>query len=201
MANVNLISARRAERIRLTRVTKALLIAVIGASSVGGFATVFMFGKLWQAQSQINAADQELSKLRPVIQQIESQEAERAGLQPKLATLTDAQTRTGRWTGIMDGLKRAIPRETWLTNVSVEKQGETGHLMRMNGITSNQARVGETMYRLTMQPDYYKKVDLRYTQSQNQPGQKSPKVEFELAASLTELPDPKKGDADATKAQ
>ena len=202
MANVNLISARRQERLRLTRITKLLLVAVVGASSVGAFGLVFMFGKLWQANEQIRKADEQLTQLRPIIQQIESDEAERVGLQPKLITLTDAQTRTRRWTGIMDGLEKAIPTETWLTNLAVEKQGDTGHLMRMNGITSNQTRVGETMYRLTLQPDYYKKVDLRYTQSQARPGEKTPKVEFELAAQLTELPDSSAntGDVDATKA-
>jgi Tfp pilus assembly protein PilN len=101
-----------------------------------------------------------------------------------LRTLTDAQGRTGRWFGIMESLKRSVPDQTWLTNVAVEHVPDVPDTIRINGLTVNQARVGETMYRLTQQPQYYKTVDLRFTQTTKVDAHDN--VEFELAAHLNQ---------------
>ena len=198
MANVNLISARRADRVRLTKISRGLTLATIATGAVSGLLILVMSTRLLTAQGDVATADKELSKLRPVLQQIESEEHERSGLTPKLTTLTDAQQSTRRWFGIMDGLKRAVPEQTWLTNVSVEGNAETGRVMRIDGVTANQSRVGETMYRLSQQPDYYKQVNLRYTQTTKM--DTGDNVEFELAAQLNQ-PDgkPKAGDPNAAK--
>jgi Tfp pilus assembly protein PilN len=89
---------------------------------------------------------------------------------------------------MMDGFKRAVPEQTWLTNVSVEKAAEN-KILKINGVTVSQSRVGETMYRLSQQPDFYSKVDLRYTQTMKSASEDN--VEFELAAQLN-LPQPEK---------
>lgn len=196
MANVNLISARRAERVRLTKIAKAMFAATIGVSGLGLVAVLVVGGQVMSTRSQVEAADRELEKLRPIIAEMEADQRERSVLLPKLTTLTEAQQQTRRWFGMMEGFKRAVPEQTWLTNVSVERTPDT-QTLKLNGVTVNQSRVGETMYRLSQQPDFYKKVDLRYTQTLNSQTQNS--VEFELAAQLN-LPEPKKqGDADATK--
>jgi hypothetical protein len=72
-------------------------------------------------------------------------------------------------------------------------------VLRVSGSTINQARVGETMYRLSQQPDYYSHVDLRFTRTaRNEQGEN---VEFELAAQLVQ-PESKatKGSSNATQA-
>lgn len=196
MANINLISARRAERVRLTRVARGLLLGTIGAGGITVAAGAFMATQIFFAQNRVAELNQELEKLRPVIQEIDQAKAERIALQPKLITLADAQKSTKRWFGIMDGLKRAIPEQTWLTNVSVEKSGEHQQAVKINGVTANQSRVGETMSRLNLQPDFYKRVDLRFTQTTTSEDQVN--VEFELAAQLN-LPEPPKVDANETK--
>ena len=196
MANVNLISARRAERVRLTKISKGMLVATVGVSALGLVAVLFVGGQVIATRARVAEADRELEKLRPIISEMESDQRERAVLLPKLATLTEAQLQSRRWFGMMEGFKRAVPEQTWLTNVSVERAGEN-QTLKVNGVTANQSRVGETMYRLSQQPDFYKKVDLRYTQTLKSEG--TDNVEFELAAQLN-LPEPKKeGDADATK--
>lgn len=182
MANINLISVRRAERVRMAQVARALTFALFGVGAVGLGLTAFSAGQFVIQRNRIAAADQELARLRPVLSTIEAAEGERTALQPKLVTLTEAQKTTLRWYGIMDGLKRVIPEQTWLTNISVEKTSDGPQTMRINGVTVNQSRVGETMYRLTLQPDYYKSVDLRYTQSKPE----NQNVEFELAAHLNQ---------------
>jgi Tfp pilus assembly protein PilN len=200
MANVNLISARRSERIRLTRVTKALVLSSIGVFGIGFMGSLFLGGR-WVGQSiEIAKVEQQLTRLRPILAEIEAAEAERGLLQPKLTTLTSAQTVTKRWFGIMDGLKRVVPERTWLTNLAVEKTAENAGTLRLNGVAPNQTRVGETMLRLSQQRSFYNHVDLRFTTSRPGGPDDVPTVEFELGAQLTQPEQPQgQGGQDATQ--
>jgi Tfp pilus assembly protein PilN len=183
MASINLISGRRSERVRMTKLSRGLMGGLIVTCVVSAAAIGIWGLRIVAVQGEIAKVDEALAKLLPTVRQIEQAEADRRELQPKLTTLTEAQTRTQRWFGIMEGFKKAVPEETWLTNVAVESSGEESKIVRIDGITANQSRVGETMYRLTQQPEFYKKVDLRYTQTAR--GQdKEGDVEFELAAHL-----------------
>ncbi|MFN3648529.1 MAG: PilN domain-containing protein [Armatimonadota bacterium] len=197
MANINLISARRAERVRVAKVAKGLLIGLIVVSSLGLGSAAFMTGQIFIAGGRVTAAEKELEKLRPILDEIEAAEKERLALQPKLTTLTEAQQATNRWYGILEGLKRAVPEETWLTNLAVEKSGDGPQTLRINGMTASQTRVGETMYRLTQQPEHYAKVDLRYSETSR--AQIADAVEFELAAQLFQPEKSKTGAKDEAK--
>jgi len=184
MANINLISARRAERVRLTKIVRALMVSIVGTGVLSAGAVTYMLTAQILAAGELKNTEARLAQLRPILDEIESAERERADLQPKLTTLSQAQQKSSRWNGVMDGLKRVIPEGTWLTSVSVEGAADTGQTMKVNGITVNQSRVGETMYRLTQQSDYYSKVDLRYTRTTKVENQDN--VEFELAAQLAQ---------------
>ena len=199
MANINLISARRADRVRLTRVARGLLLSTVVAGALGVMAMGYMGSKVWLASGRVGQLQAELSKLRPVLAEIEADEAERKALQPKLVTLTEAQTSTNRWFGIMQGLPRAIPAQTWLTNVSVERSGDVASSIKLNGITVDHDRVGDTMLALGQQADFYKKVDLRFTNTTTTEDRKG--VEFEVVAQLN-LPEleAKEGEGNAAKA-
>ncbi len=198
MANINLISTRRAERVRLTKIAKGLMFAAIATSGIGLGGVAFQTAHIVGTNQAIRGLDEELAKLNPILDQIKTDEEARRRLVPKLETLTEAQARTRRWYGIMEGMKRAVPEETWLTSLSVERGGEGEMSIRVNGITANQSRVGETMYRLTQQAEHYQKVDLRYTQTIKLQDREN--VEFELAAMLSQPEEAAKpGEGDATK--
>lgn len=198
MANINLISARRAERVRMTKIAKGLLVAAVATAGIGLGGVAFQTAHIVGTNQAIRGLDDELATLNPILEQIKTDEEARRRLIPKLETLTEAQARTRRWFGIMEGMKRAVPEETWLTSLSVERGGEGQMSIRVNGITANQSRVGETMYRLTQQPEHYEKVDLRYTQTIRVEDREN--VEFELAAMLSQPEGPAKpGEGDATK--
>jgi Tfp pilus assembly protein PilN len=182
MANVNLIATRRADRVRLTRTARVLSLACVLAGGLGLVAVGFMGSQIFMARSAIAGLDQELAKLRPIREQIERDEQERIALQPKIETLTSAQKETQRWLGILEGLKRAVPDQTFLTNVGVEAAGADGKQLKLNGVTDTQARVGETMLRLNGQREFYDRVDLSFTTVNKTDGQE--KVEFELKAAL-----------------
>lgn len=182
MANINLISSRRAERVRLARIARGLGVATVVALTLGLGSAAFMFGQILMTGASLAKAEAEMEKLRPVLDEIAVSEQRQAQLKPKLETLTQAQVRTHRWWSVMEGFKRAVPGDTWLTNLAVEKSSDDAQTVRINGITANQARVGETMYRLSQQQEFYKRVDLRFTQASQDP--LDPKVEFELAAQM-----------------
>jgi Tfp pilus assembly protein PilN len=196
MANVNLISTRRTERVRLTRMARGLSLACVLAGGLGLVAVGFMGSQIFMSRSAIAGLDQELTKLRPIREQIERDERERVALQPRIDTLTVAQGDTQRWLGIMEGLKRAVPDQTWLTNVSVEESGPETKQLKLNGVTDTQARVGETMLRLNGQRDFYDRVDLVFTSNARAAG--IDKVEFELRAAL-HADEKAKGEADETE--
>lgn len=199
MANINLISARRADRVRLSRIAKGLTAAVVAAGVLAVGAITMLSFQLLVSKGRIAEADARLVTLRPILAEIEADEAEQKALQPKLKTLLEAQQRTSRWFAIMEGLKRAVPDQTWLTNVSVERVANVPAGIKINGITVNQTRVGETMTRLTLQEENYKKVDLRYTQAS--PDRERESVEFELVALMNQPELEQKGDStSATKA-
>jgi Tfp pilus assembly protein PilN len=184
MANINLISTRRAERVRLTRVARGLIAAIVGTGVLAVGTVAYLATCQFVTAGELTTAEAKLSQLRPILEEIENAERERGSLQPKLVTLGEAQQKTNRWNGILDGLKRVVPTQTWLTSVAVEGNAESGRLLRVNGITANQSRVGETMFRLTQQPDYYSKVDLRFTRATKINDRDN--VEFELAAQLAQ---------------
>lgn len=187
MANINLISERRQDRLRFRRILKGMvagmiLVAAIGLGSLSYLGTMMMLARSETARQQ-----KALDAIKPELDEIRAAEAERNRLQPKLATLGQAQAFTGRWHGILEGMKRATPAETWLTNFTVEGN-EEGYKVRLNGVTSNHRRVGETMLRLTAQPEYYQKVNLGFTQATQI--EAIPTVEFELTAELTQVGEP-----------
>lgn len=181
MANINLISTRRAEYLRQAKITRGLLAATFASAGVCGIVVVVMLARIFSTAVAIEKANQELGQLRPVVERIHALETERGVLIPKLSTLDDAQQATLRWHGILTGLQRCIPGETWLTNFAVEAR-EDQQTLRLNGFTTSQQLVGEAMLRLQQDQEHYSGVDLRYTQS-SQVGNQSA-VEFELAAHL-----------------
>src|SRR6266542_1684045 len=113
MANVNLISARRAERVRLTRLSRVLLGGFIVTCLIGVACIGLMGLKILGVSVETAEVQRDLRRLQPIVDEISKAESDRNALQQKLTTLTQAQSRTQRWFGIMDGFKKAVPEETW----------------------------------------------------------------------------------------
>src|SRR5687768_13286980 len=112
MANINLISSRRAERVRLARIARGLGVATIFVLTMGMASAGFMVGQLLMASGSLAKAEAEMEQLRPVLDEIAASEQRQAQLKPKLDTLTQAQVRTHRWWSVMEGFKRAVPGDT-----------------------------------------------------------------------------------------
>jgi Tfp pilus assembly protein PilN len=181
MVSINMIAARRAERLRLARITRALSLSagMAGALLFAIFAT--MSARIIATRIESARVDSQLARLQPTLDRIAALNQERNILKPKLVVLDNAQTATLRWHSVLADLQRSIPPQTWLIGLAVEGARDSDQTVRLNGVTMSQKLVGEAMLRLN-QNRLYKAIDLHFTQS-GKVGERDT-VEFELAAHL-----------------
>jgi Tfp pilus assembly protein PilN len=181
MISVNMISARRAEHLRMLRWVRALGLstAVIGGLVVT--ANVFVRTQIFATGMSLGAVERDLERLKPALDQLARVELQREALKPKLQTLDKAQADTRKWHDVLVSLKRTVPQRAYLTSLNVEGGREESQVVKLNGITETQSLVGETMLRLNA-TKLYEAVDLHYTQS-GKMGERDT-VEFEVAARL-----------------
>jgi Tfp pilus assembly protein PilN len=176
-----MIAARRAERLRLARITRGLTLSAGVAGAL--LFTIFagMSARILSVRFETGRVEGELVRLRPTLDRIAALNQERDLLRPKLVVLDNAQHGTLRWHCVLVDLQRSIPPQTWLTGIAVEGAQDKEQTVRLNGVTVSQKLVGEAMLRLN-QNRLYRAVDLHFTQS-GKLGERDT-VEFELAAHL-----------------
>jgi Tfp pilus assembly protein PilN len=197
MANINFISSRRAERVKMAKFARWLLgaVAIIGTITV--LTLLFAGVSILTLQNDIRITQDDLRKQQPEVDKVKAAEADISKLKPMLSTLEDAQAGTKKWHGILIGLKAAVPEDTWLNSVQVERSGTDATGVRIAGTTTDTTRVGETMSRLNAQNFLYNATELVYVRPSTDPGLRQG-VEFEVSAKLIQ---PKKEDPNATKAK
>jgi Tfp pilus assembly protein PilN len=181
MISINMIAARRAERLRLARITRVLSMSALVAGSLVVVTFAGMSANLLKVRFEISRIEAELVRLQPTLDRIAALDRQLEALRPKLAVLDEAQEATLRWSDVMEDLKHSIPPQTWLTGLAVERGADEAQTVRLNGVTVSQKLVGEAMLRLN-QNKLYRAVDLHFTQS-GKVGDRDT-VEFELAAQL-----------------
>lgn len=195
MISINMISARRAEHLRMLRVIRALGLSAAVAGAGMAAANVFVRAQIFATGAALSAIEHDLARLRPALDRLAQVEHQRDALKPKLTILSKAQADTMKWYDVLVSLKRTVPRSAWLTSLNVEGDREQAQTVRLAGITQSQSQVGETMLRLNG-TRLYQSVDLHYTQSGRQGDHDT--VEFEVAAHLPPVEKPK-NDTDATQ--
>ncbi|MGC8861619.1 MAG: PilN domain-containing protein [Armatimonadota bacterium] len=191
MPSINMIAPRRAERRRLERDMRRLMIVILAelvcAVAVGGWVCT----RLLTTRSRIADLDVQLTRLQPIVRQIEEYESATAKLAPKLDLLNKAKERTMRWYNSLDRLTQSLPQSTYLTRIetrSSDKKDQAGTIVNLSGISISQARIGEAMLRLAAIPDF-QRVDLHYSQPNSVDG--CPAIEFEIGAVMKGSEPPK----------
>ena len=190
MPSINMIAPRRAEKKRLERDMRRLVVVIavelIFAVGLGGWVTT----KIFTARSRTADLEVKIAKNLPTVKQIEEYELATAKLVPKLDLLNQARTGTMRWYNTLDRLSESMPSSTWLTRISTGpvKEGDEDMVLSLVGVSPTQARVGETMMRLSVNPDF-QKIDLHFTRK-TCIGLASA-IEFEIGATLTTAYKPK----------
>jgi Tfp pilus assembly protein PilN len=195
MISINMISARRAEHLRMLRWVRALGVATSVAAAAVLAVNIFVRAQIFSTGAALSVVDRELARLKPALDRLAEVERAREGLKPKLMVLGKAQGDTMKWFDVLVSLKRTVPTRAWLTSLNVEGGRDENQTVRLNGVTETQAMVGETMLRLNA-TKLYETVDLHYTQSSKFADRTT--VEFEVAAHLPPAEKPKH-DADATQ--
>ncbi len=188
MISINMISARRAEHLRMLRWVRALGLAtaVVGAGMLA--VNFFVRVQIFSTGARLGAVEQDLSRLKPALDRLAQVQQSRDGLKPKLMVLTKAQSDTMKWYDVLVSLKKTVPTNSWLTSLNVEGGRDENQTVRINGITQSQSMVGETMLRLNG-TKLYDSVDLHFTQSGKLGEHET--VEFEVAAHLPPVEKPK----------
>jgi len=183
MPSVNMIAPRRAEKLRLERDMRRLVIVIIAelviAAGLGGWVCT----KLWTTNGRIADLNVQLTKLQPIVKEIKQYEQASAKLDPKLKLLGQAKDGTMRWFNTLDRLSASLPDSTYLTRVStvISPDSKNQSTVSLNGVSSSQAKVGEIMLRINSIPDF-RSVDLHFTQK-TLVGVNTA-VEFEIGAQL-----------------
>lgn len=186
MPLINMIAERREQQARLVRYRRRLFTALLAEVAVlAGAFSFLMVGQL-SLQARLQRAQQEITRLQPILEQIAQIERDTQALMPKLRTLTDAQQQTRYWYTTIEGIARNLPAEVWLTGISSaqtqggEQQQPTTQIT-LTGSTLTQQHVGEMMLRLNTIPTF-EKVELRYTQQRTYNNLDA--VDFEVAAQV-----------------
>jgi Tfp pilus assembly protein PilN len=184
MPSVNMIAPRRADKRRRERDMRRLVVVIIAelifAVGLGGWVCT----RVLSTSNRIADLNTEISKLKPIVKQIEDYDKAKARLDPKLNLLNQAKDCTLRWYGALDRLTQSMPDSTYLVRINTtadDKDKSAPISVSMNGISVSQERVGETMMRLQSIPEF-ETVKLHHTQDSAASG--APAVEFQIDAAM-----------------
>lgn len=190
MPSINMIAPRRAEKRRLERDMRRLVVVIIVELVVAVGFGGWMCTSYFTTRAQIDELNVQLSKLEPIVKEIEQYDKATAKLAPRLELLNQAKESTMRWYNTLDRLTQCIPSSAWLTQISTGRSRGTGSLtVSLGGMSATQAHVGEAMLRLQTIPDL-RDINLHYTQERNS-GEMTA-VEFEIGAGMQGDEEPKK---------
>ncbi|HEY3299022.1 MAG TPA: hypothetical protein VGK34_10235, partial [Armatimonadota bacterium] len=173
MPSINLIAARRSEKLKLEKQVSVMFLVVVGlvAITIGLFS--FMTARVISAGLTLDKLNTDLKKIEPTVQKIQMYETQIKELTPKLELLADSRESTMLWSNVMHDISSSMATDTWLINLQTSVPTQTNQadpqqktaipiVLTMNGTSSSQTLVGETMLRLT-QCREFDRVDLDYT--------------------------------------
>jgi Tfp pilus assembly protein PilN len=182
MPHINLIQEQRAIARRNEIRSRTGFFTFVGVT----FLSVMAYGGLYLKNTDLKAKEAsllgELQRLEPMKKQIEGIKQLESELQPRLASLEEAQQLTDKWIHILNHFTTQTPKNTWLTNVkSAANDPQKGVMVTLTGLSTAQDPVGEFMQRVQNEPNL-QGVLLKYTNEK--PTLAGPAIEFELEAEV-----------------
>jgi Tfp pilus assembly protein PilN len=182
MPLINLIQEQRLARKRNEAKARSFFLVFVGSAvaSVAGYGFfLFQTDSLGREKAQLEA---QIQKNTPLVKQIEDNDKLYGQLSPRLQTLEDAQTVSGRWGRILTHLSHQTPGSTWLTAMRVQAADSTKPIsLSVQGVAPGQAPISEFILRLQNCKDL-ENVSLKY--SQEKVIQLNKAVEFEVTADI-----------------
>jgi Tfp pilus assembly protein PilN len=182
MPLINLIQEQRLSNRREEARSRLFFMSFVGSAVASAAAFGFFLYKTDAAQGELSQLQAKNQKMAPMLRQIEQNNKLISTLQPRLATLENAQKMTARWNTILDHLVVNIPDQTWLTAIRCQSQDATKPIeISFVGLSANQELVGDLMLRLQGCAEF-DGLNLKYTQEKVVAQGNG--IEFELSGSL-----------------
>jgi len=183
MPSINMIAPRRAEKKRLESNIRKLLLVIIVEIAVVVSISGLLVTRVYRTQTCISNLDKQLAKLQPTVDKIKNYEKSTKELEPKLEVLNKAKADTSKWCRILHDLSISLPEKTWLTRFSTSNsQKSETIIVNLNGMSSDQSQVGQTMLRIHDMVADLENVDLNYTKKLS--NERLDAVEFEVVADI-----------------
>lgn len=185
MPFINLIHEQRLQIRQREQQIRILTLVAFGVGSLAFLAVGFFLFNTARYQVMIGTLEAKKRALQPLIEQLEANERDQAGLEPKLTTLTNATKATEQWSKLMEHLLVNMPKSVWLTKIQTQLGMEAdggGVNVTFGGYSLNHDEIGEFLLRLESCQDL-EGVTLRF--SQERLVEKSNLLEFEIFASIS----------------
>jgi len=182
MPHINLIQEQRSQARRNETKARGGFFAFVAITSLSAAAYGALFLQVDSLTSKQAKLQAELQKLEPIKKQIESNKAIAAELQPRLASLQEAQQITDRWVSILTHFTTQVPPNTWLTQMRCQTMDPDQPVgLILMGMAVSQEPIGEFMLR-TQNEANLEAVTLKYTNEK--PTVNGPAIEFEVDANV-----------------
>lgn len=184
MALINLIAQERARIRQLEGRSRLVGLAGIGVVMLALLTYGGMALYVASLEQQAKDLQAEMTRLEPVIRELNDTQRKIKALEPQLKTLQSARNDTSRWQRVMAHLSRNTPVSLWVTGIRTGERpnNKTPLTVSISGTADSQERVGELMLRLNNCEDL-EKVELRFTQ-EKMINAFTRGVDFEVVASL-----------------
>lgn len=182
MPFINLIQEQRLAQKRNESKARSFFMVFVGSAvaSVAGIGYFWLQADgLSQEKSQLEA---QIEKNEPLVKQIDEYQKQYTEIAPRLKTLEDAQTVSGRWGRIMTHIARQTPKPTWLTAMRVTASDLTRPInLSLVGVAPGQEPISEFILRMQNSGDL-ENVNLKFSQEKMVNQVKA--VEFEVTADI-----------------
>ena len=182
MPLINLIQQQRFASRSNARKARSFFFLFAGSlvASVGAYAFVLFQKEMLQSEEA--KLQGELQANAPMVKQTDENTKQVAQLQPRLTTLEDAQTVSGRWGRILGKLATQTPTNAWLTAVRTTAADQTKPItISFTGVSPAQEPISEFILRMQNQADL-QNVTLKFTQEKLV--QTSKGIEFQVDAEI-----------------
>jgi Tfp pilus assembly protein PilN len=182
MPYINLIEEQRNVSQKNDLRARAGFFALVGVAVVFAGLYGFFYIKASSLTSEEADMSAKLQAMRPDLNRIDNNKKLISDMQPKLTTLTDAQTLTERWWRILNHFKTQMPPNTWLTSMQAAgTDPEKPVTMTLTGMALNQEPIGDFMMRTQNESDLDNLV-FNYSSEKTTPYGLT--IEFQMGASV-----------------
>lgn len=179
MIRINLLPNKKIERknnnlYHLIAMAAAVLLSVAG--SLGAW--LYYEGEVSAREATKTANQQRIKELEDILGELNKLDEEKALLNAQLAAIQKLERSRRGPVRMLDDLSTYIPKRVWIQTIT-----EATNALKLTGSAIDNTDVSEFMRNLQKSP-YFKDVQLKFTQSQDEKNEKTKIYKFEISCKL-----------------